>query len=110
MYNPVDGSLVADDVPVAGQADVDKAVDAAQRAFPSWRKLDDGQRRDILLRFAQLILEHSKELYYLTRLTNGRPVSQQIEEYYAAETFMFVYLKTSNFTRDHLERLISICL
>ena len=34
VYNPKDNSLVADDVPVAGQAEVDAAVEAAEKAFP----------------------------------------------------------------------------
>ena len=31
VYNPADGSLVADDVPLAGEADVDAAVEAAEK-------------------------------------------------------------------------------
>ena len=34
VKNPKDGSLVADDVPLAGEQDVDAAVAAAEKAFP----------------------------------------------------------------------------
>lgn len=34
VKNPKDGSLIADDVPLAGEADVDEAVAAAEVAFP----------------------------------------------------------------------------
>lgn len=35
VYNPKDGSLIADDVPLAGERDVDDAVAAAEEAFVS---------------------------------------------------------------------------
>lgn len=87
VYNPVDGSLVADDVPIAGQADVDAAVDAAEKAFLPWKNIGHTKRRDILLKFADLLLQHNEELCYLTRITNGRPVAQQFEAYVSAEFF-----------------------
>lgn len=49
VYNPKDNSLVADDVPLAGQADVDAAVEAAEKAFPEWKALNANARRDIML-------------------------------------------------------------
>lgn len=87
MYNPADGSLVADDVPIAGVADVDAAVNAAEIAFPAWKSMNHLQRRGILQKFADLLVEHDQELCYLTRITNGRPLSLEYETPYAAETF-----------------------
>ena len=73
VYNPKDNSLVADDVPIAGQAEVDAAVEAAEKAFPKWRKLTANARRNILLKFAALIEQHGEELSELTRVTLGAP-------------------------------------
>ncbi len=73
LYNPKDGSLVADDVALAGEQDVDAAVAAAEEAFPKWKKMASGQRRDILLKFAALIEEHTEPLAELTRITLGAP-------------------------------------
>jgi aldehyde dehydrogenase (NAD+) len=87
VYNPADGSLVADDIPIAGEADVNAAVEAAENAFPAWKRIDHLQRRSILLKFANLLADHDQELCDLTRITNGRPVSQQYETLYAVETF-----------------------
>lgn len=75
VRNPKDNSEVAADVPVAGQADVDAAVDAAEKAFPSWRKLTANARRDILLKFATALQEHGEQLAELTRITLGAPYS-----------------------------------
>lgn len=35
VKNPKDGSLIADDVPLAGEADVDAAVAAAEKVYSS---------------------------------------------------------------------------
>ena len=47
--NPHDNSSIAD-VAMAGKADVDRAVAAAQAAFPAWSRLGAGERGRILLR------------------------------------------------------------
>jgi hypothetical protein len=73
LYNPKDGSLVADDVALAGAEDVDAAVAAAEKAFPAWKRVPPTQRRDIIMKFASLIEQHEKELAELTRITLGAP-------------------------------------
>lgn len=73
VHNPVDGSVLADDVALAGEQDVDDAVDAAVKAFPSWKKLSASKRRDIMYKFASLIEEHSVALAELTRISLGAP-------------------------------------
>lgn len=76
MYNPANGELVSDQIPVAGQQDVDAAVDAANKAFSAgspWRKMLNTERRDILLKFADLLEQNQEHLAYLTRLTLGAP-------------------------------------
>jgi hypothetical protein len=64
LHNPKDGSLIADDVPLAGEQDVDAAVAAAEKAFVGWRKMGATERRNILLKFAQL-----------SRISLGAPAS-----------------------------------
>jgi aldehyde dehydrogenase (NAD+) len=73
LYNPKDGSLVADDVALAGAEDVDAAVAAGEKAFPAWKRISPTQRRDIIMKFAFLIEQHEKELAELTRITLGAP-------------------------------------
>ena len=73
MRNPKDNSLIAEDIPIAGAEDVDAAVDAAEKAFPAWKKMAPGARRDIMDKFADLIDKHGPVLSELSRITLGAP-------------------------------------
>lgn len=73
VYNPKDNKLVSDSVPLSGEHDVDIAVQAAEAAFPAWKRVSAIQRRDILLKFAALIEKHGEALSELTRVTLGAP-------------------------------------
>ncbi|TKA69440.1 hypothetical protein B0A49_03780 [Cryomyces minteri] len=90
-YNPKDGSLVADNVALAGGQDVDAAVEAAEKAFPAWKRMPPIQRRDIMLRFAALIEEHGEALAELTRITLGAPYGSfgKFETGLIVETFKY---------------------
>ena len=71
--NPHDGSPIVD-VALAGKADVDKAVSAAQTAFPAWSRMSASDRGRILLRLADKIEEHADELARLESLDTGHPL------------------------------------
>ena len=58
-------------VPLAGPADVDAAVIAAHEAFDAWRGWTPWQRRDALVRLAELLDEHRDEMARLAVLDNG---------------------------------------
>lgn len=73
VFNPKDGSLVADDVPLATERDVDLAVANAEAAFPSWKKTLPSVRRTCLLKLADLLEENMDTLAELTRITLGSP-------------------------------------
>lgn len=73
VHNPKNASLISDKVPLAGAEDVDRAVAAAERAFPEWKKMPNVERRQMLEKFAALIYEHGKELCTLNRITHGAP-------------------------------------
>lgn len=73
VFNPKDTKLVSDQVPLAGEQDVDEAVAAAEKAFPAWKKVPAIERRKIMMKFADLIDEHGKALAELTRITLGAP-------------------------------------
>ncbi len=61
-------------VVLAGPSEIDLAVTTARAAFPKWRDTPVNERRDILLRFADLIVEHATELSDLQTLEIGVPV------------------------------------
>ena len=73
VKNPKNGSLIADNVPLAGEADVDAAVAAAEKAWKGWKATTPTKRRDMLNKLADLIDEHAKQLGELTRITLGAP-------------------------------------
>jgi betaine-aldehyde dehydrogenase len=71
--NPHDNSVIVD-VSMAGKADIDKAVAAAQKAFPAWARMAAADRGRILLRLADLIEENAEELARLESLDTGHPL------------------------------------
>ncbi|WP_031255835.1 aldehyde dehydrogenase family protein [Curvibacter lanceolatus] len=71
--NPHDNSVIAE-VSMAGQADIDKAVHAAQQALPGWSRMAAMDRGRILLRLADLIEQNAEELARLESLDTGHPI------------------------------------
>jgi len=59
---------------LAGPAEVDRAVDVARAAFPGWRDTPANVRRDVLLRFADLVIADAEELAALQTLEIGLPI------------------------------------
>ena len=74
---PHDGSVVAE-LHAATAADVDEAVQAAERARqqPSWARLKHHERAGILHRVAAGIRARAEELAQLQRLDNGKPIKE----------------------------------
>jgi aldehyde dehydrogenase (NAD+)/phenylacetaldehyde dehydrogenase len=60
----------------AGEADVDRAVAAARRAFEGghWPALSSADRGNLLWKTADLIEQHADELAELETLDNGKPL------------------------------------
>ncbi len=71
--NPHDNSPIAE-VSMAGKPDIDKAVAAAQRAFPAWSRMAAADRGRILLKLADLIEINGEELARLESLDTGHPL------------------------------------
>lgn len=71
--NPVSGQPQAK-IPLAGVAEVNAAVEKAAAAAEGWRRTPPEQRRDILNRFAQLIMENGEEFAKMAALDGGTPL------------------------------------
>ncbi|WP_326797987.1 aldehyde dehydrogenase family protein [Streptomyces sp. NBC_01808] len=67
---------VLSEVARAGEADVERAVAAARRAFTSWSALPGAERGKYLFRIARIIQERSRELAVLETLDNGKPIRE----------------------------------
>jgi 1-pyrroline dehydrogenase len=79
VLNPATGETIAE-VPRGSQADVDRAVEAAKRAWPEWRETTPGERGVALLKLADLIDEHAEELAELESRNVGKPLSYARDE------------------------------
>jgi aldehyde dehydrogenase (NAD+) len=61
----------------AGQADVDRAVAAARKAYDKvWSKLPARERGKYLFRIARILQERARELAVLESLDNGKPIRE----------------------------------
>jgi 4-guanidinobutyraldehyde dehydrogenase/NAD-dependent aldehyde dehydrogenase len=78
-YSPIDGRLLT---PIAScdANDANLAVTCARRAFDSgiWSQIAPAQRKGVLLRFAQLIEQHTEELALLETLDMGKPINDSL--------------------------------
>ncbi|KAE8381807.1 aldehyde dehydrogenase domain-containing protein [Aspergillus bertholletiae] len=92
-FSPEDDSLITDDIHKAVREDIDCAVAAARRAFPSWSCTTAAQRAEKLMKLASLIEEHADQLALLEAACNGKPlqvfhgfekvVARDVYRYYA---------------------------
>ncbi len=64
----------------ASEAQVDAAVIASRRAFPSWRSTPLGERIDVLRRFARLVEEQRDHLARVISLETGKPTWEALTE------------------------------
>lgn len=77
IRNPFDDSVVANDVQIAGETEINKAVAAAKVAYTigPWRKFTGAQRSMCMLKFADLVDQNKEELARLETLSMGKPLS-----------------------------------
>jgi len=83
-HNPATGRVQAE-VPLAGVADVDRAVAAAADAFPAWRDLPADARAGLLFRLADLLEANAERAAVVGALENGTPVAGLGSGIYAAQ-------------------------
>ena len=79
VYNPATGEVIAE-TPLSTAADVDRAVQAAARAYPAWSGTPVIQRIQILFRFKALLEEHFQELGAMVTLENGKGIGDATGE------------------------------
>ncbi|MEM7211905.1 MAG: 5-carboxymethyl-2-hydroxymuconate semialdehyde dehydrogenase [Pseudomonadota bacterium] len=61
--SPVDGSHICD-VARGGAAEIDRAAQAAKAAFPAWRDFPAAERKKVLHRIADAIVERAEEIAF----------------------------------------------
>ncbi|MEX5383321.1 betaine-aldehyde dehydrogenase [Cronobacter muytjensii] len=73
--NPANGDVLAE-VHEAGQADVDRAVEAARKGQKIWAAMTAMERSRILRRAVDILRERNDELAALETLDTGKPLSE----------------------------------
>jgi 1-pyrroline dehydrogenase len=79
VINPADDQVIAK-VPASAAEDVDRAVDAAETAFESWKKTTPQDRSLLLLKIADALEAKGDELGRLESRNAGKPVGAAIDE------------------------------
>ena len=75
VYNPANGEIV-DTAPKGSARDVERAVDAADRAFPKWWATPGAKRGELVGDGARKITEHEDELARILTLEQGKPIRE----------------------------------
>ncbi len=75
VKNPATGQKLAD-IADAGEADIKKAVKAAQKAFADWRETSGHIRARYLYAIARNIQKHQRLFSVLESLDNGKPIRE----------------------------------
>ena len=73
VHNPATGEVFAE-APAADEADLNRAVAAAVRAFPSWRDTPMAERKAALIKAADIIEAQADALAALFTREQGRPL------------------------------------
>jgi malonate-semialdehyde dehydrogenase (acetylating)/methylmalonate-semialdehyde dehydrogenase len=75
VTNPADGSVISR-VPLSGSAEVDRAVDAARKAFPVWSGMPIKERVQVFFRYKTLLEQNIDELAALVTEENGKVIGE----------------------------------
>ncbi|MEO6489798.1 MAG: aldehyde dehydrogenase [Ferruginibacter sp.] len=88
--NPATGEMYGQ-IPDSNERDIEVAVQAAEKAFPSWSVTSIEKRFGVLNRIAELIDEHLDELSLAETNDNGKPLwlSKQVDIPRASSNFRF---------------------
>ncbi|MES2161388.1 MAG: NADP-dependent succinate-semialdehyde dehydrogenase [Pseudomonadota bacterium] len=75
VTNPATGEQLGT-VPLMGTAETRRAIDAANAAWPAWRKKSAKERAVILRKWNDLILENTEDLAQLMTAEQGKPLAE----------------------------------
>ncbi|WP_200843984.1 NAD-dependent succinate-semialdehyde dehydrogenase [Pantoea sp. 18069] len=75
VNDPATGLKLAD-VPNLGAAEAQRALDAANTAWPAWRTKTAKQRHAILLKWYELLMAHSDDLARIMTAEQGKPFAE----------------------------------
>ncbi len=75
VRNPANGEIIAE-VANCGAVETNRAIAAADAAWPAWRTLTAKQRAQLLRRWFELILQNTEDLAQLITAEGGKPLAE----------------------------------
>ncbi len=87
LRNPATGEALID-LPRCKEAETDRAIEAAHRAFLDWRKTTAQHRAKVIRRWYELTLEHREDLAKIITLEEGKPLTEARGEVDYAASFL----------------------
>jgi betaine-aldehyde dehydrogenase len=96
VVNPANGEVIAR-APLGDKADVDRAVDAARKAFEGpWSTWSAAKRGRTLQKYSSLVKEHQEELAQLESRNVGKPIRSARMEALAVSLVFEYYAGAAN--------------
>jgi succinate-semialdehyde dehydrogenase/glutarate-semialdehyde dehydrogenase len=90
VVNPVTGTSIAE-LPLATEADLDEALDTAQRMYPEWRATDVDVRSAILHKTAKILKERAGDIARTMTQEQGKPLQESKGEVLGAASLFDWY-------------------
>lgn len=87
VIDPATGEPVAS-VACLGEQEVEQAIEAAASGLITWQRLSALQRSRVLLRLADLMAEHERDLAQLITIEQGKPLAESLGEVRYAAGFI----------------------
>ena len=89
VVNPATGEAIGA-LPLAEAADLDRALETAQKGFAIWRKSSSQDRAAVLSGAARLLLERREDIARIATMEEGKPLAEtRIEVLVVAGLFNF---------------------
>jgi len=87
VHDPATGDQIGS-IPSCGAAEARAAIEAAEAAFPGWRRRTAGERSEVLERWHQLMLANVDDLAKIMTAEQGKPLAEAAGEIRYAATFV----------------------
>jgi len=87
IVNPATGTVIGR-VPQMGAVETRQAIDAANVAWPAWRKLTAKARAAVLRRWFELVIAHQDDLALILTSEQGKPIAEAKGEIQYAASFI----------------------
>jgi len=90
INNPATDEIIAQ-VTNLDAADADKAIAAANAAFPKWKSITGKERAGLMRKWFDLILQNKDDLAILMTLEQGKPLTESVGEVVYGASFIEWY-------------------